>query len=409
MTDALPSPIPIPMNEFARNIALGAVAPEDGSHNKIFHEITELVREAFGTPVALVTLIDGDQSHHLAHAGTDIGSIPKTMSVCANALASRKPLVIPDMLADPRWEKHVFANNPPHVRFYAGAPIILSSGFAIGTICAIGLEPRTAEDVGPVPLLVRLAQIVTHIYELPFESQKERIEQYERASEAAQEEFLALVSHELRTPLSGIVGLSDCFEPGRPAEPELVEALTQSARHLTAIVDNVLTFSELRSGDISLDETRFDPGAVAAQAVAAFSPLSRMRGKTLNYVPDGTGLILTADAVKLELALSCLLSNVVLHGGAEASVTMVQNRLGHLVIDVTDNGAGIDADRIHAVQAPFVTGQNVRTRTANGLGLGLPLVRRLVELQGGMLQLSDTKGSFAARIILPSWRVESAG
>lgn len=396
---------PIPFYEFARNIATRSVTPSDGAHDGILHEVSELVREAFDTPASFVTMIGADTQHFLAHPGTDMVSAPKSMSICVNTLTEKQPLVIPDMHADPRWRDHPLAAGETPVRFYAGAPVVLSSGFAIGSICTIDMAPRPVPSARQMGLLTRLARLLANIFELQIDTSDDRTAQHESARQTAQEEFLSLVGHELRTPLNAIVGLSDSLEPIADNDAEIVSALTHSAGHLSEIIQNILTFSELRSGEMTLDESRFSVGDMVNEAVADFAPLAGNRGKNLAWTSGSANPTVKADQVKLRLALSNLLSNALLHGGRRAAVDTGLSPEGHLIINIYDDGSGIDPGRLEAIFRPFGVGKDIRTRDVDGVGLGLPLTQRLVELHGGMLQLSNAEGDFAARILLPSWRV----
>ncbi len=396
---------PKPLNEFARSIAAKSIMPSDDAHHSILHEVSEIVREVFDTTTSLVTLIGARTQHFLAHPGTDMESTPKSASICVHTFVEKRPLVIPDMHADPRWRSHPAAAGNPLVRFYAGAPVVLSSGFAIGSICAVDSMPRPEPTENQVRLLTRLAQLVAHIFELQIDTSDDRTAQLESASQTAQEEFLSLVGHELRTPLNAIVGLSESLEPIGDGDAEIVSALIHSAGHLSEVIQNILTVTDLRLGEMTLDESRFFLRDMVNGPLADFALLARYHGKNIVMASGSGNPSITADPVKLRLGLSNLLSNALLHGGRQATVDIGLCPKGHVVIDVHDDGAGIAPDRMEAVLCPFVVGESVRTRDADGMGLGLPLTQRLVELHGGMLQLSNLEGGFAARILLPSWRV----
>ena len=395
-------PFPLPANEDARAQAAQALCGHGGSGDPLFEEVAEIVREAFGTPVALVTLIDSDNSHFIAHLGTDIASVPKDFSLCAHTFVTREPLVISDTLADPRWAGQPVVASPPYVRFYAGVPVILSGGFAIGTVCAVDLKPRPAPDARQMRLLERLARIVARAHELPIEPDAAAAAALAGAQRLAQDEFLTLVSHEMRTPLNAVMGVAELLDPSEE-DRELVEALIHSGRHLGAIVENVLTFTELRSGEMRLHEAEVDFDALLDRVVASFGPLAGARGKG---IARGLGRVGDArvDAAKLELAVACLLSNVVMHGGSDATVSAWRRPGGGIVVEVADDGDGLAPGTESAAFRAFSHAGSVTTRAADGLGLGLPMTRKLVALHGGEVSLVRAGEHFAARIELPAHR-----
>ncbi len=400
MTDL--RPFPLPANESARAQAARALCARGEVGDPLFEEVAEIVREAFGTPVALVTLIDSDSSRFVAHLGTDMAAVPKDFSLCAHTFVTREALVIPDALADPRWANQPVVVHPPHVRFYVGVPVILSGGFAIGTVCAVDLAPRPAPDARQMRLLERLARIVARAHELPIEPDSAAAAALAGAQRLAQDEFLTLVSHEMRTPLNAVMGVAELLEPGEE-ERELVEALLHSGRHLGAVVENVLAFTELRSGEMALDEAEVDFDVLLDRVVASFAPLAGARGKSIARGPGRVGGALV-DAAKLELAVACLMSNVVMHGGSDAGVSAWRRPGGGIVIEVADDGEGMAPEAETTAFRAFSHAGPVTTRAADGLGLGLPMTRRLVALHGGEVSLLRAGERFAARIELPAHR-----
>ena len=395
-------PFPTPMNEATRADVAQAMCAFGGGGDPLFDEVAEIAREGFGTAVGLVTLIDSDCSRFVAHAGTDLMEVPKDFSLCAHTFVTREPLVIPDTLADPRWASQPSVVHPPHVRFYAGVPVILSGGFAIGTVCAADFVPRPDPDAGRMRLLERLARLVARAHEMPIEPDAAAAAAVAGAQRLAQDEFLTLVSHELRTPLNGIMGVAELLQPSEE-DRELVEALVHTGEHLGAVVENVLAFTQMRSGEMGLDEGEIDLDAMLDGVAASFEALARARGKRLSRGERGAGRV-RGDAAKLELAAACLVSNLVMHGGAEAALGARRGPEGGVVIEARDDGRGVAPEAAEAAFRAFSHAGALTTRRADGLGLGLPMTRRLAALHGGEVALSREGGGFAARIVLPPHR-----
>jgi signal transduction histidine kinase len=395
-------PYPVPTNETARAEAVEAVRGGAEQREPLFEEVAEIAREALGAPVGLVTLIDSDSSCFLAHVGTEIAEVPKEFSLCAHSFASRRPVVVPDALADPRWADQPVVTGGPRIRFYAGVPVILSAGFAIGTVCVADVEPHPAPTGEQIRLLERLARVVARAHEIPIEPDAAASAALQAAQRRAQDEFLALVGHELRTPLNGIVGVAELMEPTGP-DRELHDALRCCSDHLSDVVENVLTFTQLRSGEMTLDEGESDLDAVLDRVAASFGSLARSRSKALERGAGGAGRV-RADEAKIELAAACLVSNAVMHGGAEAEMSAWRRPGGGIVIEVSDDGRGIDPETHVMAFRAFAPLGDVHARPADGIGLGLPLARRLVELHGGSLSLVRSGERFLARIELPAFR-----
>ncbi|WAJ31570.1 GAF domain-containing protein [Antarcticirhabdus aurantiaca] len=111
--------------------------PEQG-----FDDIVMLASQICGTPIALVTLLDRDRQWFKARAGTDICETPIGSAICRHAIGGSEVLVIPDLAADPRTAANPLVTEPPHMRFYAGAPLATPDGVTLGTICVLDVEPR---------------------------------------------------------------------------------------------------------------------------------------------------------------------------------------------------------------------------------------------------------------------------
>ena len=127
---------PIPFNEPERLAAVQAlsVSPDE---EPILNEIVDMVRKELDVPTALVSIVDQDKQWFAARDGFPLCETSRDYSICSHAILRSDPLVLCDTLADPRFRDHPVVVNPPHVRFYAGAPIVLSSGLRVGSLCAL--------------------------------------------------------------------------------------------------------------------------------------------------------------------------------------------------------------------------------------------------------------------------------
>ncbi|MCA9296911.1 MAG: GAF domain-containing protein, partial [Phycisphaerales bacterium] len=107
-----------------------------------FDAITSLAARLCNAPIALVSLVDRDRQWFKSSVGLALTETPRNVAFCSIAIESREPLVIEDATVDPRTCNNPLVTGDPHIRFYAGVPLTLSDGHAVGTLCVIGLEPR---------------------------------------------------------------------------------------------------------------------------------------------------------------------------------------------------------------------------------------------------------------------------
>lgn len=195
----------LPDNEAARLQALNKYAILDTLAESAFDDLTRLAAYICGVPIALVSLIDGDRQWFKSKVGLEISQTPRDIAFCAHAILKSEPLIVCDTLQDER-----FANNPlvigePHVRFYAGAPLIDADGCALGTLCILDKVPRDFSFEQQEALAILSRQVMTqlnlrrNVVEL-----KESVERYQQADEARQKSEQKLALHFQQTPVAVI-------------------------------------------------------------------------------------------------------------------------------------------------------------------------------------------------------------
>jgi len=225
-------------------------------------------------------------------------------------------------------------------------------------------------------------------------SQKERAELLNREQQAnrLKDEFLATLSHELRTPLNAIVGWVHLLRRGQLPGDEAKHALERIDRNAHAqarLVQDLLDVSRITSGKLLLDVREMDLAAVALNAVDACRPAAEARQVSL--VTRFTGAFPTmGDPDRLQQVFWNLITNAVRFTPANGTVTVSITRADQTdSIEVQDTGAGIEPQFIPFMFEPFRQADAASTRLHGGLGLGLTIVRRLVEMHGGTVSVAS--------------------
>ncbi len=164
-------------DEAARLAALHALAVLDTPPDAALDTITRLAADRFGTPTALVSLVDADRQWFKSRFGLDANQTCRSDSFCGHAITGDAVMVVLDAAADPRFRANPLVTGDPHIRFYAGAPLVLESGHNVGTLCLIDPAPRKRFDAHEQDILALMAGQVVGLLEAARLRQQQRISQ----------------------------------------------------------------------------------------------------------------------------------------------------------------------------------------------------------------------------------------
>ena len=205
------------------------------------------------------------------------------------------------------------------------------------------------------------------------------------------DEFLAMLGHELRNPLSAITMALELDRSEPPSKYR--DIVRRQARHLARLVDDLLDVSRVTRGLVALSRAPVDLRDVVAEAIEQSRPLIDARRHTLQAALGERPLTVDGDRTRLVQVVTNLLNNAAKYtpdGGFVDVALNADDGASEAVLTVRDNGSGIGPDLLPVVFDLFTQGSRTLDRTQGGLGLGLALVRKLVELHGGSVAVSST-------------------
>lgn len=226
------------------------------------------------------------------------------------------------------------------------------------------------------------------------------------------EQFLANMSHEIRTPLTSIIGFSERLSETRidQEQTKYVRYITSSSEHLLELINDLLDFSRIGSGKLSLDSKSFYPSELFEEAFETLAPKAKEKGLEVILKQNLTPVQVIGDPLRLRQIIINLLNNSIKF--TEIGKVMLQTkstistdkRNVNIVIRVADTGIGIPADKLEYIFEEFSQVDHSITRKYGGSGLGLAITKKLVEMMGGsvaVLSRSDQGTIFTVRISLP--------
>ena len=212
-------------------------------------------------------------------------------------------------------------------------------------------------------------------------TERQELLQKAEAASHAKDEFLSILGHELRNPLAPIVTALELMKAHGTAPLRELAIIERQTRHLVRLVDDLLDVSRIARGLVTLERQAVDAREVVDKAVEMAEPMLEQRRLTVN-VPDG--LVIDADPMRLAQAIANLLTNACKYTKPGADVTITAEREGDRAkIAVRDTGVGIEPTMLPHIFDMFVQERQSLDRSRGGLGLGLTIVKSLVEAHGG--------------------------
>jgi len=399
---------PKPRDEEGRLRALRRYEVLDSEPEPAFDRLTRLASRTLDAPVALITLVDEYRQWIKSECGVTVGEVPRQWAFCAHAILTPDDvMVVEDARRDARFCDNPLVVNDPHIRFYAGAPLVTHDGHALGALCIIDTKdrPPLAEDGRQI--LKDLADTVVDELELRL-ALREASEAASMAEQlnTAKSAFLASVSHELRTPMNAIIGFGQllALEPAVETDQSksYLRHILDSGEHLLALLNDLIELSRIESGESRLDLQPLLASGEVDNAIGMLSlQASQYRISVVNELTDDTTVL--ADRVRFRQVVLNLLSNAIKYNRPDGSVCIRAEPAGSDMtrIVIRDSGIGIPPDRTDRLFRPYDRLDRDQCDTA-GVGLGLVIARRMARAMGGDVALVNCEeGGCRAIVTLP--------
>lgn len=335
----------------------------------------------------------------LGRAGVTCVRCSDLEQVCLELQAGAGVVVLPEeaVVAGPEGRLNRWLDSQPAwsdlpllvlARPGADSAAVAQAMDLLGNVTVLERPTRAAALVSAIRTALRARQRQYQI--------REHLAEYKRAEAALRDadqrkdEFLAILAHELRNPLAPIrysLAILRLTSPPESATQRVAEVMDRQVNHMVRLVDDLLEIARISRGKIELQKEPVEVAAVVHSAVETSRPLIEAGGHHLNLSIPSEKLILDGDFVRLTQVVANLLNNAAKYSDAGARIALeVRREGGGVAISVRDTGKGIPPDVLPHVFELFMQIDRRPSRSQGGLGIGLTLVKSLVEMHGGQVE-----------------------
>lgn len=389
----------LPHNELERLAALKRYNILDTLPEHAFDDATKLVSYICSVPIAHISFIDENRQWFKSEIGIGVSEVPKEISFCRYTIIESEMVEINDTFLNERFKNDPNVTGGFKVRFYAGIPLTTPDGYNIGTICAIDHVSKELNENQRNALSIVAKHIMNQLELRTKNIELAAAKKIAERAVLAKDSFLANMSHEIRTPLNAIIGFTDLLAQTKlnAIQRDYIDSVQIAEENLLLIINDILDLSKIESGNLTID----------AQPFNLKNTLKHIYNLLKVKVPAEVEFNLFLDAEMPEMVigdqgrLNQILVN--LTGNAlkfteEGEVTVSVKKINETADDyslrfsVKDTGIGIQEDKLAAIFERFTQAEESTTRKFGGTGLGLNIVKQLIELQDSQIQVKSRQG-----------------
>ncbi|KAF2338471.1 GAF domain-containing hybrid sensor histidine kinase/response regulator [Flavobacterium tistrianum] len=388
---------PIPENELQRLAALKRYNILDTLPDDAFDDATRLVSYICGVPIAHISFIDEDRQWFKSEIGIGVSEVPREITFCNYTILDTEIVEINDTHVNERFKDDPNVTGGFNVRFYAGVPLTTPDGYNIGTLCAIDHEVKELNDNQRNALSIIAKHVIAQLELGTKNNQLYTQRKIAERAVLARDSFLANMSHEIRTPLNAIIGFTDLLAQTEldDTQRDYIGSVQIAGENLLLIVNDILDLSKIESGNLTIETESFN---LKKTLKHVYSLLKVKVQKEVEFnlfldaeLPD----MVIGDQGRLNQILVNLIGNA-LKFTNEGEVTVSVKKTEEtedsysFKFSIKDTGIGIPKDKLETIFERFTQGEESTTRTFGGTGLGLNIVKQLVELQKGEVHVKST-------------------
>jgi signal transduction histidine kinase len=381
----------IPENEPQRIKALHEYEILDTPAEAEFDEVVKLASQICNVPMSLITLIDNDRQWFKAKLGIDLESTGRKEAFCSHAILGTELFEITDATKDDRFVDNPLVVNDPNIRFYAGVPLVTTSGFNLGTLCVLDSKPRQLSEEQSFALSV-LANQVIKLFELRLKNKalQEEKQKLNKISEQ-QNKIISMIAHDVRGPLASLKSIITLGQSRIISKEEEDKLMGMASAQLDTTIDlltNLVDWGKMNMEDGTAQFSIVNLFQLVQQKMNEFQVTTSLKGnKLVNLVAEDLNLY--TDSHALEFILRNLLTNAnkYTQNGLISIIGKKENN--QTTIGICDTGIGMtEKIKNRLFSGSYVESQK-GTSNEKGSGLGLTLVKDFVNALNGTISVES--------------------
>ncbi|KRD10384.1 hypothetical protein ASE21_11795 [Flavobacterium sp. Root901] len=389
----------IPHNENERLAALKRYNILDSLPEHAFDDATKLVSYICGVPIAYISFIDESRQWFKSEIGVGVSEVPREISFCRYTIMESKMVEIPDTHLNERFKDDPNVTGGFNVRFYAGIPLTTPDGYNIGTLCAVDHVSKELNENQRNALSIIAKHVINQLELSTKNIEMDAQKKIAQRAVLAKDSFLANMSHEIRTPLNAIIGFTDLIAQTElnSVQRDYINSVQVAGENLLLIINDILDLSKIESGILNIETQPFNLKKTLKHVYNLLKVKVPAEVEFNLFLDANLPETVIGDQGRLNQILVNLAGNA-LKFTENGEVTISVKKVGEtndsfsLRFSVKDTGIGIPQAKLKTIFERFTQAEESTTRRFGGTGLGLNIVKQLIELHNAEIHVKSREG-----------------
>jgi len=387
--------IPLSHNEEDRLRELYGLKILDTNSEEEFDDVVELASSICDVPISLISLLEINRQWFKAKKGVSINEMPREQSFCDFTISTEEDFFeIEDTLKDQRFINHPLVKSEPHLRYYAGTPLITSKGYKVGTLCVADIKPNhlSAQQIFTLKVL---SQQVSKMIELKLSNSKlENQNHHLRHENEMQQLMLSIIAHDVRNPIGAIKGVMDFITANDVPEVDKQKLTSMFSDQLDTTLDllnNLVDWSKMQINKAEVVIENISLNEMTEALLKQFRLNAKFKNNQLLNLVDEE-LSLRTDNNMLRFILRNLIANAIKFTQDGTITLYAHGEKDKIVFTVSDTGTGMPKEKVENLFNKSQTQSTPGTNHEKGSGLGLILTKGFIDCLNGTVEIESEEG-----------------